>query len=489
MPNTIKDKIINGSFWSVVERFGYLGIQFISNLVLARLLGPNDFGTIGILLVFTTLSSVLIDSGLPSALIQKKDVSNDDISTAFYTNLIVAVIVYIIIFLTAPLIAFFFKNQELVVLLRVLELMVVIDAFCAVQSSLLTRQMAFKKLTQYKITAIIVAAIISISCAILGLSIWALIIQYLIYSLLRLYLLWRNTTWKPNSFLWKKDSFKSMFGYGSKLLLSTLIADLYNNFQSILIGRKFPMSELGFYTQAQQLQQIPVGSLSRTVNTVAFPAYSQIQDDKEQFVNVFRKNLIVLVFINTPLMVLLSVIAKPLLVILYSEKWIGSVPYFQFLCLGIGILSIVHQCSRTALSAAGRSDYVLKLEIIKKAIGVGLLIIGIQWYGIYGVMIALSLTSMIEFVLNNYYLHKIINYGFFCQVKDIFPYLFLSCVAGYVSYLVIDNIAVFSFLSQVSIITMLYCCVYMIGCQMLKLDGYIIILRIVKSSYRKNNRY
>lgn len=481
MPNTIKDKVIKGSFWSIVERFGYLAIQFISNLVLARLLGPNDFGTIGILLVFTTLSNVLIDSGLTSALIQKKKISNDDISTAFYTNLGIAVIVYIIIFLSAPSIASFFKNQYLSVLLRVLEIMVVIDAFCAVQNTLLTRQMLFKKLTQYKITAIFIAAIVSITCAFLGFGIWALVIQYLVYSLLRLYLLWHNTTWKPNSFLWRKDSFKSMFGYGSKLLLSTLIADLYNNFQSILIGRKFPISELGYYTQAQQLQQIPVGSLSRTVNTVAFPAYSQIQDDKVQFVNIFRKNLIVLVFINTPLMVLLSIIAKPLLVILYSEKWIGSVPYFQFLCLGFGILLIIHQSSLTALRATGRSGDVLRLEIIKKITGICLLLIGIHLWGIWGIMIALTINSILELFFNNYYLNKAIGYGVYDILRDFMPYFIISFIAGSCIYYLIYYIwNIQLYIAQMLITILLFCISYIGLCYIFKLNGIRIIQNIIK---------
>ncbi len=431
--SNLKQKTITGSFWSLIERFGYLGIQFTSNLVLARLLMPSDFGTVGVLIVFTTLSEVLINSGLSQALIQKKEISSTDISTVFYTNLGLSIIVYLLIFFSAPLAAIYFKNPALTTLLRVIELMVVIDAFATIQNTLLIKSMNFKKITLIRIVSILIAVIISIICALYGLGVWALVIQYLIYSTLRALILWVMSNWKP-LLEYSVDSFKTLFGYGSKLLLSSFVAEFYNNFQAILIGRHFPARELGLYTQARQLQQIPVDSLSRVVNQVSFPAYSQLQDSKSELVDMLRKNIKVLVFVNTPLMVLLAIIAKPLLIFLYSMKWVDSVPYFQFLCLGFGILLIVHQCSLTALKAVGHTDYVLRLEIIKKITGIILLITGIIYLGIWGIMTALTINSVIELFLNGYYLKKCIGYGTRGEIMDFLPSFLVSVCCAVPTY-------------------------------------------------------
>ena len=345
---------------------------------------PDDFGVIGILLIFTSLSTVLVDGGLASALIQKKVIDDKDSSTMFFTNLGLAIIVYFLIFIFSPLIATYFKNPEIALLLRVIELIVIIDAFSAVQTAILSREMKFNLLAKYKIVAILIAVIVSIPCVFLGLGVWSLVIQYVVYSLIRAILLWARSNWRP-AFVYSKESFSSLFGYGSKLLLAQFISELYVNFQSIIIGRKFLAKDLGFYTQAKQLQQVPVQSLSNVVNSVSFPAFSKLQDDKESLRIMVRQNLKGLVFINTPLMFYLSVAATPLLVFLYSAKWLQSVPYFQFLCLGFGVLLIIHQCTLTTLRALGRSDYVLKLEIIKKILGITLLLVCTH-FGVSGVL-------------------------------------------------------------------------------------------------------
>ena len=208
----LKQKTITGSIWSLLERFGYLGIQFVSNIILARLLMPSDFGTVGVLIIFTTLSAVLIDSGLTAALIQKKEITDADTSTVFYTNLALAILVYIAIFFSAPLVAVYFKNPNLTVLLRVIELMVVIDAFAAIQSTLLMRSMNFKKISLIKITSILIAVIISIICALSGMGVWALVIQYLMFSTLRAVALWVMSKWKP-LLIYSVESFKKLFNF------------------------------------------------------------------------------------------------------------------------------------------------------------------------------------------------------------------------------------------------------------------------------------
>lgn len=430
----LRKKTLVGSFWMLIERFGYLTIQFVSNLVLARLLMPEDFGTIGIMMVFITLSNVFIDSGFSASLIQKKDITEEDKSTVFFTNLLLAVAVYLIIFIFSPLIAGYFRNEALSTLLRVLGVILLIDAFCAIQNTILTREMNFKLLTKIKLGAIVMAAAVAIYLAYQGLGIWALIIQYILYSTIRTITTWVFAKWRPIR-VFNRNSFKTLFSFGSKLLLSTFVAELYVNFQQILIGRFYKPADLGYYSQARQFQQIPTGTISHVINSVAFPAYAKLQNDRAALKILFRQNVRMVTFINTPLMVLLAVIAQPLIIFLYSSKWIGAIGYFQFLCIGFGIFLAVHQCSLSVLKAVGRSDYVLKLEIIKKLLGIVFIIIGMSIWGIWGILYALAINSFLEIFLNGYYLNKELQYSGLNQLVDMLPSIGISAVSGSAAYL------------------------------------------------------
>lgn len=417
----------------MVERFGYLTVQFVSNLVLARLLMPEDFGAIGIMMVFITLSNIFIDSGFSASLIQKKNITETDKSTVFFTNLILSVVVYCIIFISSPWIADFFHIDTLRSLLRVLGVVLLIDAFCAIQNTILTRDMNFKQLTQIKLTSIVIAASVAVYLAYAGFGIWALIVQYILCSTIRTTSTWIVAKWRP-ILVFSKQSFRTLFGFGSKLLLSTFVAELYVNFQQILIGRFYTPTDLGFYSQARQFQQIPTGTVSQVINSVAFPAYAKLQNEKEKLREMFRQNVRLVAYLNTPLMVLLAVVAQPLIILLYSSKWVGSIAYFQFLCIGFGIFLAIHQCSLSVLKATGRSDYVLKLEIIKKILGVIFIIAGIDIWGIWGILYALALNSFIEIFLNGYYLGKELNYNGFNQLMDMMPALIASLISGATAY-------------------------------------------------------
>lgn len=432
--NELKRKTLTGSIWRFIERFGYLSCQFLSNLVLARLLSPDDFGTIGMMMVFVILSNVFVDSGLNAAIIQKAKATDEDKSTVFLTNLALATFVYLVIFITTPYIATYFKNPDLKILLRVLELMVVIDAFCAIQSALLARDMNFKKLTKIKLVSMLIASTTAIALAFAGLGIWALVVQYLLNSFLRTTITWFSSKWYPK-LVFRKDSFKALFGYGYKLLLSSFVANLYVNLQQLLIGRYYKPSDLGYYSQARQFQNIPTGTISSVINGVAFPAYSKLQNDKNELLKMFRQNIRLVAFINTPLMTLLAVVALPLFIFLYSEKWIGSVQYFQFLCLAFGIFLAMHDCTLSVLKAVGRTDFVLKLEIIKKILGITFIFVGMHFWDIWGILYALGLNSFIELFLNGYYLNKELAYSGWGILKDMVPSIIISLLSGVSSYI------------------------------------------------------
>lgn len=436
----IKEKAVKGSLWTLIERFGFLSIQFLSHLVLTRILMPDDFGTIGILLIFTNLSMVFIDSGLATALIQKKDSTNLDNASVFYTNLSIAIFVYVIVFISAPYISKYFNNPNITIYLRVIELMVIIDAFCAIQNTLLIKQMKFKEIAKLKIIAVLISASTAIICALSGLGVWSLVIQYLTFSVARSILLCHFSRWKP-VLQYSLKSMKQLWGFGIKLLGASLLSELYINLQSAIIGKRFTASDLGYYTQAKQLQRVPEQAISSMINNVSLPAYAQLQDDKSRFKAIVQQNVRLIAFLNTPIMVCLAVLAKPLILFLYTSKWLPSIPYFQGLCIGFSLLLVIHNCNLTALKALGRSDYVLYLEIIKKVIGVCLLLYFTKICGVFGIIIGLAINSVLEFFLNGAFLGKEIGYGPFSQLKDIIVPILLSVVAGAGTWFVVFKLA------------------------------------------------
>lgn len=432
----IKEKAVKGSLWTLLERFGFLSIQFLSHLVLARILMPDDFGTVGILLIFTNLSMVFIDSGLATALIQKKDSTNLDNASVFYTNFAIAIIVYAIVFFMAPYISRYFNNPNVTFYLRVIELMVVVDAFCAIQNTLLVKQMKFKEIAKLKIIAVLISASSAIICALCGLGIWSLVIQYLTFSVARSIMLCHYSRWKP-VLQYSLTSMKQLWGFGIKLLGASLLSELYINLQSAIIGKRFTAADLGYYTQAKQLQRVPEQAISAMINNVSLPAYAQLQDEKGRFKAMLQQNIRLIAFLNTPVMVCLAILAEPLIVFLYTSKWLPSIPYFQGLCIGFSLLLVVHNCNLTALKALGRSDYVLYLEIIKKAIGVCLLLYFTKICGVFGIIIGLAINSVLELFLNGAFLGREIGYGPFSQLRDIISPILLSAVAGAGTWLVV----------------------------------------------------
>ncbi|MBD5310862.1 MAG: lipopolysaccharide biosynthesis protein [Bacteroides sp.] len=432
----LRDTVIKGAFWSTIERFGYLGIQFLANLIMARILSPTDFGIIGILLIFISLANVLADSGLASALVQRKNISSVDCNTIFLTNLFIGIALYVLLFLSTPWISTFFNHENLSSYLRAIGVVIILDAISSIQNALLIKNLDFKTIAILRILSIIGACTISIYLAFKNWGIWALVIQYIIYSFLRSILLYYFSSWRPK-FEYSFKSFSSLFNYGAKLMLSTFIADIYLNFQSLLIGKFLNPKILGFYTQAKQLQQVPVTALTSIINQVSFPAFAKIQEDKSRFIHAFKNNIIILSFINFPLMFLLSALATPLITFLYTDKWIDAAPYFQFLCIGFGTLLVIHNTNLTALKALGKSGVVLKLEILKKLLGIVLLILGIWLYGIWGIMLALTINSIIEIFLNGYYINKYIEITPFQQLKWLSPFLIFSTISFFITLFLI----------------------------------------------------
>ena len=366
MKDNLKERTISGMLWTAVQRFGRMGIMFVGNLVLARLLSPEDFGYIGMLMVFIAIANTFVDSGFGAALIQRKEPTQTDYSTIFYWNLIVAFFFCGVFYISAPWIAAFYRLPDLVPILRVQSLVLILNAFSIIQLNQLTKQLKFKILAKVNLVAALGGVVLGILTAYMGWGVWSLVVMNLSNAFLLNVVVWYATKWKPMwCFSWQ--SFKSLFGYGSLILVSSLIETIYTNIQLLIVGRVFSAKTLGYFTQAKKMEEVPVSGLSQVVNQVTFSVYSQVQDDKQRLVNGLRKSIQAITFLNFPLMVLLIVIAPGLFRFLFTDKWDEAVPIFQMLCVA-EMLFTINTTNVSAIKAIGRSDINLYANVLKKAI-------------------------------------------------------------------------------------------------------------------------
>ena len=419
----LKQKAINGALWSGTERALTRGTQFIVTIILARLLTPADYGLIGMMAIFMAIAQSLINSGFGQALIQKKDADSTDFSTVFYFNIVVSVLIYLILFVTAPLIADFYEQTKLIQLARVMGLNFIINAFGLIQTTILTKSIDFKTQTKISFISIITSGLLGISLAYMGWGVWALVFQVLCKHLLHTVFLWVFNSWRPLA-TFSYQSFKDLFSFGSKLLLAGLLDTVFKNIYLLIIGKYFSAVSLGFYTQAKRLQELPVLTFTSIIRKVTFPTFSQIQDDNAQLKIGYQKSLKVSAFIIFPLMVGLAVVAEPFVLVVLTEKWKGAIPFIQILSIA-GMLYPIHALNVNILQVKGRSDLFLRLELIKKGLTVIAIIISIQW-GVIGLVIGGLIVSVLALGINTYYSAKMIQYPFSNQIADLFSILLIS---------------------------------------------------------------
>ena len=431
MAESLKQKTISGMIWNAVERFGSSFFLFVSNLVLARLLSPEDFGCIGMLTVFISVSDAIIDGGFGSALIQKKNPTETDYSTVFYWNLFLSLLLYATLYLAAPAIAKFYEIHLLNDVLRVLGIMLVINAFILIQQNMLKKQVDFKKIAKINLCAIIIGTCAGIIFAFLGYGVWSLVIKSLVTGIVQCIAYWLSNHWRPQRiFSW--TSFTNLFKFGSFMFLYTIINNLYGNILSLIIGKGFSATTLGYFIQARKLEEIPRSTLSSVINNVTYPVFSEMQDDKERLQNAARKCLKSMVFVNFPLMMLLIVIAKPLIIFLFTEKWAQSVPYFQVLCLH-GLIFSSYELNNNIVISIGKSNISFIVRIVQCIVGILLIIIGLKW-GMIGVLLGYIIASYLNFILISFVTGKLIGYGVIQQIKDVFKIFILSIVCLVIVY-------------------------------------------------------
>lgn len=431
MSESLKNKTVKGVVWSTLERFSVAGVNFIFGLILARLLMPSDYGAIAMLAIFMAIAQTFIDSGFSNALIRKPERSETDNATAFYFNIGVGLVAYLLLYLAAPYIAKFYNTPILTPLTRIMGLNLLLNSLCVVQQALLTARIDFKTQAKISLSAAIISGLVGIGFAYAGYGVWALAIQSVLASVIRTLLLWILAKWRPKA-KFSKQSFRSLFGYGSKLLASGLLDTIYNNLYTIVIGKRFAAATLGVYSRADQWANFLAINITGILQRVTFPVLSTIQNEDERLRINYRKFLRISAFAVFPLMMGLAAVADPLTRFILTDKWAESIPLLRILCFALMFYPI-HAINLNLLQVKGRSDLFLRLEIYKKILGVATLCVTIPM-GITAMCVGRVFTSWVALAMNTHYTGKLIHLGFFQQMKDYIPTLLNSFVMGAIVY-------------------------------------------------------
>ena len=443
---SLKNQALSGVYWSSMQLLGTQAIGFGVSLILARLLLPAEFGLIAMLGIFIGLATTLINSGLTQSLIRSENLDDEDYTTVFYFNMAGSIIIYIVIYFAAPLIASFYNQDLLTSIVRVYCITFIINAFSAIQTTRLTKMMDFKTQTKVAVPSLIIGSIVGIFMAYNDYGVWSLVWSGIAQASAATIQLWYWAKWRP---LWAFNiaKFKQHFNYGVKLMFSGILDIIFTNAYAIIIGKFFLPAQVGFYTRAETLQMLPVGGISSIITKVSFPLFSAIQNDDVRLKSIYKRIMQMVIFLVAPTLILMAVLGEPLFRFLFTEKWLPAVPYFQILCFN-GILYPIHSYNLQILNVKGRSDLFLKLEVIKKMLVVLVILISLQ-YGIYGLLFGSVISSIFAFFINTHYSGKFLNYSAWQQTKDLLPIIILAVFTGVVVYY-IDHLLQLNFLNDFS---------------------------------------
>lgn len=420
---SLRRKTVSGLLWSYMERVGTQAVQFLVSLILARILMPDDYGVIAIVLVFINICDVFVQGGMGTALIQKKEVDECDYSSVFYFSLSISTVLFLLLFFSAPFIAQFYKMPILTGLLQVLGFRMPISSFLTVQRAIVARNMNFRKFFTATIISVFFSAIIGVWMAKHGYGVWSLAVQNISNSLLNVIVLFFIVKWYPRLlFSWNRT--KTLFSFGWKLLMSNLIDAIYEDFRSLYVGKLYTPAELAFYNQGLQFPRLVGNNINTSITTALFPALATKQDDMAALKNITRRSITISSFIMMPMMFILAAISESLVVVLLTEKWIGCVPFVQILCFNFALLPI-HSANMQAILAMGRSDLNLRMSLIKKTSGFIIILITAS-YSVLAMAWGGILIGIIASIVNSYPNKRLLNYGYFDQLRDIMPYVLLS---------------------------------------------------------------
>ncbi len=425
--SSLKSKTIHGIMWSAVDSFAAQGITFLVGIILARLLSPGEFGLVGMITIFIAVSETFINSGFSSALIQKKNCTETDYSTVFYFNLASGVLFFFILFFSAPLISRFFDEPQLNLLVKVLALVLIIDSLTLIQRTTLTKRIDFKLQTKISVIAAISSGVVGVGLAFAGYGVWSLVFKTLSQRVVNSFLLWFWNRWRP-ILVFSFQSFKELFSFGSKLLISGLIDTAYRNIYYLVIGKFFSANELGYYTRAQHFNDLPSSNLNTIMSRVTYPVLAQMQDDPVKLKSGYKKMIKSIMLISMVLMAGLAAVAEPMIITLIGEKWRPAIIYLQLLTF-VGMMYPLHALNLNMLQVQGRSDLFLRLEVIKKLIAIPTIIIGV-FFGIKVMILGMWVNTLIAYYLNSYWSGRMINYPMREQVNDIMPGFGIALTMG-----------------------------------------------------------
>jgi teichuronic acid exporter len=471
----IKDKILSGLFWQYLQRFSTQGVQMLISIILARLLLPKDFGVLALIGVFITISSVLIDSGFSNALIQKKETDNKDFSSVFILNFVLSIFLYVVLFFISPWVAQFYEEPLLMPVLRVIALTIILNALTIIQAVVLSREMKFRKSFNVNLLSTIISGFVGISMAYSGYGVWSLVFSQLSAKIVNTVLLCYYIRWKP-TLIFSLSRVKILFDYGSKILLGALFNALYNNLYSIIIGKQYNSTVLGYYNRGALIPTLTVDSISNSLGAVMFPALSAHQNDKptiKRMVKRMLQNSATIVFF---LMAVLIVIAEPLVSILLTDKWLPAVPYLQLVSITVAFYPLI-AINASAITSVGESGQYLKYTMISKLIALAMILAAIP-FGVYIMVVAGAVASFISTFISAWPSKAAIGYSAFEQWKDVLPAFILAIVAGLaawpLSYLGINHWV--TLFAQSAIISL----IYFTGAYLLKLQLLVDVLQLIK---------
>ena len=415
---SLKNRTVKGVGWSAADALLGQGVMFLVGLILARLLSPEEYGLIGICLIFTTVLNGIVESGFSNALIRKKTVSDEDYNTMFLTNLAISIVLYLLLFATAPFVADFFHRQELTALVRATGLVLFCNALSITQVTILTKRIDFKTKTKASLFSAVISGVVGIAMAFGGFGVWALVAQQLARQFFYTAGLWMLNHWYPK-FSFSKDSFCYMWGFGWKLLVSGILNNVWNQLYQVVIGKCYTPATLGQYTRSQEYASIFSSNITSIVQRVSYPVLAEIQDDKARMVEGYRKVIKMTMFVTAVCMISLGAVSEPLIYCLIGEKWHEAATYLPLICISMSLYPL-HAINLNMLQVQGRSDIFLYLEIIKKVIAVVPISIGI-FVGIYWMLVASIFTGIVSYFLNSYYTGKSLGYSSWKQLRDVAP--------------------------------------------------------------------
>lgn len=430
---SLKRQAVKGFFWNSVERFSAQGIQFVLTIFIARILSPDDYGLVAMLGIFMAVAQALVDSGFGNALVQKKERTEADYCTAFYFNIGISIIIYLLLYILSPFIARFYDQPQLTDIARVFSLVLIINSFSIVQQARLTILLDFKKQAMASLFSVIISGSLGIYLAYQGYGVWSLVWQAVFAAFCRVMIFWIYARWIPKK-MFSYKSFKTMFSFGSRLMIASVLHTIYTNMYSLVVGKVYSASALGYFNRAYTLGQFPVNNFSTIILKVLYPIQCRFQDDDEKFNFILLNYLRISCFILFPIMVSMSVLAEPLISVLLTDKWLPAVPLLQIICLA-GMWTPIMQINVSVLDAKGRSDYHLQSEIIKKIFAFVILFLSLPW-GVEIICVGLVLYAFIDIGVVVGYTRRLTGIGYSKQFREIFPVILLSIMMGLVSWFI-----------------------------------------------------